>query len=500
MEEQLFSVDADYRTKLLKEFGFVLKKEDGTEAVDEEEIEMAYRYEYAKTGFPNSKKTYRVAWEVPDLSLEEPYFWFLENIRESFVTIDKLEDSFSAAENSAFFGVTQQRLGAQQDKISQFLATIGKMIKELFQMVRELRIIDERIGYYDEAQKQLSKPIGERSKSGEITLKGMFVDLVQQGAKSAASVFGMARELEFVTLPDLFFDAPPFRSVEELDNHIQSLEKDFNKSVLRVLQRHLMQYMEWRKRTDKEHRDRRRFMLSYLQQHFDIIQMYVNWLKPYLRHTARLTLKEKNMASPDIISSFEGSMLDIELMCRKRDDKAELNGIVLMTYHYRTRPELKVVQEGYQRGPVHIGKFELEMRVYIWTDKQVQNYKDLKKKETLVLMGTISKSVQQAMESLGEELTRYLEEAKKSGAEEHTTQDGHGTKKESHDERKSFAERYFGDFYTPSAHTKDKAHKEKHKVDGDVIKAAQAALSKHALFAAWNTYKNFKKAHKLLAW
>jgi len=98
--------------------------------------------------------------EVSDLSIEEPYFWILDELKQNFQIIEKLEDSFAAAENSAFFGVTQQRLGAQQDKVSQFLATTGKMIKELFQMVRELRIIDERLQYYDEASKQLEKDIG----------------------------------------------------------------------------------------------------------------------------------------------------------------------------------------------------------------------------------------------------------------------------------------------------------------------------------------------------
>ncbi len=83
--------------------------------------------------------------------------------------------------------MSQQRLGAQQDKISQFLATTGKMIKELFQMVRELRIIDERLGYYDAVAQEIGKPLAQRRKSDDITLKGMFVDLVQGGGKSAAS-------------------------------------------------------------------------------------------------------------------------------------------------------------------------------------------------------------------------------------------------------------------------------------------------------------------------
>src|SRR3989338_6186768 len=342
-EDDLFAFDAKYRSKLLKEFGF-----------DKEEQAEVALGKYGATGFPLSLKFHRLDWEVYDLSIEESYFWCLGYLNDVMTVVEKLEDSFSAAENSAFFGVTQQRLGAQQDKVSQYLATMGKMIKELFQMVRELRIIDERLGYYDAVEAELSKPINQRKKGDEITLKGLFVDLVQGGGKSAASVYGMARELEFVTLPDLFFDAPPLKTRDELERHMKGLEENFNKNVRRVLVRHLNQFMEWRVRTHQEHRNRKRFQRQYLLQHYEIINMYLNWIKPYLRHVARLTMKEQNTMTPDLISAFEGSMLDIEILAR--DSKDGANGCILATFNFRTRPELKVVQEGYQRGPVHIGK------------------------------------------------------------------------------------------------------------------------------------------------
>src|SRR3989338_938624 len=250
--------DPAYRSKLLKEFGF-----------EEEEAEILPG-EYQNTGFPRLLRNCRLLWEVYDLSLEEPYFWLLDYFKDSFPIIEKIEDSFAAAENSAFFGVTQQRLGAQQDRVSQFLATMGKMVKELFQMVRELRIIDERLNYYAQIEEETTKPIEQRAKGPEITLKGMFVDLVQGGGKSAASVYGMARELEFITLPDLFFDAPPFKNAEEIDQHMKNLEKGFNQNVIRVLHRHLRQYIEWRRRTAEEHVSRKRFQLAYLKQHFEI--------------------------------------------------------------------------------------------------------------------------------------------------------------------------------------------------------------------------------------
>ena len=479
------------RGALLVEFGFKKKGPNGEDIPDEEEKEIL-KDQIVKTGYPTPIKGYQVITEVHDLSLEEPYFWILDTLKENFPIIEKLEDSFAAAENSAFFGVSQQRLGAQQEKVSQFLATTGKMIKELFQMVRELRILDERLGYYKQIEEELKKEISQRGKSAEITLKGMFVDLVQQGAKSAASVFGMARELEFVTLPDLFFDAPPFKNRAELEAHIQILAKDFNKNVRNVLMRHLSQYFEWRQRTSHEHQQRKDFMLQYLKQHFEIIKMYIDWVKPYLKHTARLALKEGRMSSPDIISAFEGSMLDIEILGRRWLKGA--NGCILASFSYRTRPELKVVQEGYQRGPVHIGRLEMNLRVYSWSDKQLENYKKLKDKETIMFMGEVSTSVQSAMESLGKELDKYLEEAR-----------GKWEKKEEKTEKKdkkSFAERFFGDFYTPKsqkAEVKSLSGKEQKKKDKDLAEGLEA-MKGHARAHCWTTYNNFKKTRGMTAW
>lgn len=469
--------------------GYKLKSDDANE-----EFKEILKDVHDKTGFPPPIKAYTIAWEVYDLSLEEPYFWILDILKENFPIVEKLEDSFAAAENSAFFGVTQQRLGAQQDRVTQILATVGKMIKDLFQMVRELRIIKERMTYYNEAEAQLEKPVAERSRSAEITLKGMFVDLVQGGGKSAASIYGMARELEFITLPDLFFDAPPFRDYEEMDEHIKLLEKDFNKSVLKVLQRHLRQFLEWKKRTSAELKSRHRFMLQYLRQHFEIIKMYINWIKPYLRHISRMGMKESSLTSPNIVSAFEGSMLDIEILARKEklvgDRKA--NSCILATFNYRTRPELKFVQEGYQRGPVHIGKLELNLRVYAWSDQEVDNYKKLKEREAMFLMSEVSTAVHEAMESLGAELDTYLAEAKGEG--------GKGGQ-EAEPEKKSFAEKFFGDFYTPKR-IKSGSPKpgKKAKVTLEEMKNELKAMEGHAKFHCWNTYNNFKKSRGMIAW
>src|SRR3989344_1543656 len=217
------------------------------------------------TGWPKPNERVRLVYEVYNQSIEEFYFWAMDNLHEEeeFTEFLKIQDVFAASEHSAFSGVAMQRLGLYQDKVSQFLATIGKMIKELFQLVREIRIIDERLELYLKSN--------QGDEAAEISLKGYWIDLVEGGAKNPASVYGMSRELGFVTLPDLFFAAPPMGSTR-VDEHINSL--DFNRKVLEVLMRKLKSYLIWKEQTYRELKARRNFTLKYLRQHYDVVKMY----------------------------------------------------------------------------------------------------------------------------------------------------------------------------------------------------------------------------------
>ncbi|NOZ80773.1 MAG: hypothetical protein GXP63_03810 [DPANN group archaeon] len=395
-------------SELLKDYGF-----------SEEEIEVAATeqgdWTMGKTGFPSSVRTYRLSMEAFNQSIEEAYFWMVNHLRQNagYPTLEKITDLFSASEQSSFFGAASQRLSIQQDKVSQFLATIGKMVKELFQLVRELRIIDERLRYYRDSWS------GSRSSgSAEITLKGIWIDLVEQGAKNPASVYGMARELQFITLPDLFFSVHPqnARSVDDLvDNKVE-----FNRKVREVLKRKLRSFLEWKQSTYKELNTRRKFTLKYLRQHYDIIHMYMSWVKPYLKNIQRLKMADK-ASSPDLINAFEGALIEIEILAKKLPmhlvhDEAphtnhDVHSVLLLTFAYRTRPSMTFQQEGYHKGPSHLGRIDIGIRAYAWTKNDVKQYLKMKEKEDMELMMHIDGSVQAAMEALGGELEDYLKEA-----------------------------------------------------------------------------------------
>ncbi len=360
--------------------------------------------EYVPTGYPTPLKRYHVMYETPNLSIEEVYFWLIDNMRydQGWTRAHKVKDIFTATENSAFFGMSQQRLGIQQDRVQQYLATIGKMVKDLFQLVRELRIIDEKLQPRREWKK---------SKSADVTLKGEYVDLVENrgGQTSPASVYGLAQQLGYATLPDLFFNT----HITELDKVGPIVDKlDFNTTLKNVLKRKLYQFINWKLKTDHELESRRVFTLKYLRQHWDVIEMYMSWVKPYLRHIARLTMNDEKLDSIEMVGAFEQAFVETEVLFSKPSiQKPGTQEVVLITVEFRTRPQMSFVQEGYQKGPLHVGQANIYWRAYNWQQHHIDQYIRYREAEDLYMLGVVDRSVKAAMESLGEELEKYLAQA-----------------------------------------------------------------------------------------
>ncbi len=377
---------------------------------DEHHVELASEQMF-RTGYPKPQNSYRLIYETFQKPAEAFYFWCLNHFRDlGFPVVDKIIDVFTASEQSAFYGASQQRLSLHEDKVSQYLATIGRMVKELFQVVREIRIIKERLGLYRGAMGDDQK-IREHN---EVALKGLYVDMVEGGAKSPASVFGMASQLQFTALPELFFTVHP-KSEADIERLTNEKELKFNENIRTVLKRKLASYLHWRNATYVELMDRESHTIRYLRQHYDAIQMYMTWVKPYLRHIKRLQMSEKQVESPDIIGAFEGSVIEAEMLARRipRENKTVYE-CVLLNMTYRTSPTMSFSKEGRHQGPLHMGRIDCTWRSYMWTEKDIANYKAMREAETFQMLMEVDASIRDAMAGLGDDLARYIEEAKKS--------------------------------------------------------------------------------------
>jgi len=477
-----------------------------------------------KTGFPEPEYYYRLVVEAINLPIEEAYFWTIDELKYgwSYNKAIKITDINAAAEQSAFFGVSEQRIGLQQDKAAQFLRGISEMLKALFQIVRELRIIDERLGYYRHTFTRNEKRKDEEASGSEITLKGIWVDQVEGGVKNAASVYGLSQTVGFTVLPDLFFrirandiglealsaedfDAATNRVVSNVDEVVDKID-GFNEKVKEVLKRKLTQYYMWKLRTYRELDTRRTFTIKYLRQHYDTIKLYMGWIKPYLRNIQRLQMAEKLVKKDvaDLITAFEGALVEIEVLTYK-DVPGRYKPCVLVHMYYRTRPALNYVQEGYQRGPMHTGKFDMKLRGYIWNEDQIKNYINMKEEEDMQLLGSINESIQQALESLGDELKAYLKEGGEIFEDEKKEEE---KQSDFADALKDVAEPFTSvvgglkEVVSPLTGGITFRKKDGAKKGDDVREITEeiTPLKKELRRAIYQTYKNYKKMHEMMTW
>ena len=295
-------------------------------------------------------------------------------------------------------------------------------------------------------------------------------------------------------MPDLFFSTHPVKQ-EDVDDVVERERGAFNRKVREVLKRKLRTYLAWKEHTYEELKNRRIFTLKYLRQHYEIIKMYIAWVKPYLRNIQRLQLDQSKTETADLLVAFETSMIEVEILAKKPSGK--INECILMHYQFRTRPEMSYSQE-YQRGPLHLGRVEIDFRAYAWTDEEISNYKKMREQEDFQLLGIIDASVKAALESLGDELMRYLREA----GEEFEAKEKKATPKQSllnpyGSVFKGFADMLKG-FKVPK---EVKAAKQKPKKQ-EIFRLgiARRDARERVKVTMWVIYHHFKKHHEMLNW
>jgi hypothetical protein len=503
----------------------------------EEEAELVSGVK-EKTGFPEPTFRYRIVEEAMNAYMEEAYFWTIDELKLgwSFNKFLKLTDIHAASAHSTFFGVAEQRLGLQQEKVSQYLRGISEMLKALFQLVRELRVIDERLGYYEHSFKRKLTSNDDDAAGSDITLKGVWVDQVEGGTKNAASVYGLAQTVGFSVLPDLFFrvrvndigahEKKPEEYnefvkevVSGIDEKVDAME-GFNEKVKEVLKRKIVQYYMWKMRTYKELDARKKFSLKYLRQHYDTIKLYTGWVKPYLKNIERLQMAEKLLEkdkAPELINSFEGALAEVEVLSYKKKPDAKFHPCVLVNIFYRTTPSLSYVGEGYQRGPAHTGKFDLVLRGYVWSDEQITNYQRMKDEEDLEMLSMIDRDIKEAMDSLGDELKNYLKDAgEKFTEEDGEEEDEDKEKKKEKDKNKPSVnplepftgvlggvKELFSAFGGIKGSKEKKPNLKKQITGGknNIELSKEIDEAKGELKTAiYQTYKNYKKMHGMVNW
>ncbi len=502
-------------------------KGDINNYVEEEKREI-HVDRVSETGYPKSGRSCRLVYENYSMSLEEMYYWILTQM-----TVDhgfkrdeviKITDVFAASETSSYWGIHTQRLNIQQDRASQYLKFVADMTKTMFQLIRDLNIVDEKTGYYESSYSDND----DEAINGDMILKGQYTDLVEGGPKNPSSIFGMAQNYGFVTLPDLFFQARPFggkvRDEKEFKKVIESIHsyvhntigKDFgNPQLLNILEQKLGQYYRWKYRTYKQLKTYRKLYKGYLKQHYNNIRLYMNWVKPYLRNIRRLNPNSGKALSSDLIAAFEGEMIEIEILAhKKKKPKDKYASVVLANFDYRTVPQLEWVPHAQERRSVMVGRAEMNLKAYAWTDDQIENYRKMKEAEDMELLKEVDESIGTAMDALEEDLKKYLDEKDEGDEKEVKSKEKKWniekgkfvevTGKKANKSNSSLSLRNTADPFIQVFKGFEMLLKPfSFKIDlfkGSSKKDNKKAAIGEAKLRAWLLYKFYKKAHQLLSW
>jgi len=514
--------------KAIKEAGFDL------------EIAEVGRKFYDYTGFPKSQKKYTLVFKADNYSIEEMYFWMVGHLTNDWGLpyAHKITDIFAASQTSSMFGDMHSRLTAIQNQASQLLATISNMTKDLFKRVRELREIRERLAYYVKADASNKKKQNDNSAIGaENTLKDIWITMVEGGGENPSSVYGMARKVEFTILPDLFFQTPVLTR-EEVHDYVKIL--DFNKAVKIALERKLYQFLIWKKRTWEELQFKEKFQKKLIYQHYANIRQYLEWIKPYLKNIKKLSMNGDLQDSQLIIGSIESGAVEFEVMLympigtvkaphleinekdsekekqRKENElkKLKYNAVVLLHIQFQSSPKMNYHSKDswHQKGPEHIGRAQADIRAYGWSDKQIENYLKLKADEEIELLQAINYTLKDEGDLLGQDLKQILDEVRKDMGKKTKTENKEDEDKPEEKNVLSVVDPFTSVgkglkelFYDPFAvnkatkKTPELKGNKKFAFDNHKFKLSKEAEGKAKLFA-WQVYKNYKKAHRMVTW
>ena len=208
-------------------------------------------------------------------------------------------------------------------------------------------------------------------------------------------------------------------------------------------------------------------------------------------------MNQSRLDHPDLVTAFESSTIEIELLFKKRF--GSLWSIVMVCFDYRTRPAMSYHQEGYNRGPLHMGKLIMDVRSYVWDDKKLKNYKDMKEKDELELLSVIDGSVKAAMESLGDELMDYLKQAGEEFPDKKVMEKKTQIRRDSALDPFVSVFKGFGELFSAFTGSDGKSKKDLKELKEQNYHDKNDAKTL-CNRAVWDTYKNFKKGNKMLAW
>jgi hypothetical protein len=329
--------------------------------------------------------------------LEPHYYWILDWMRDRMgYEVDKVADFFSASEASGYFGELGQRRTLMEKRGMELLQTIGAIVKSVIQLLWDLKEFELRLGHYEKLK---SKDANIRE-AAENSLKGIWMTEVDV-KKGPSSLNALAQNLNFVTIRDAFMVANKVSDIDDID---------LNERVKRILKGKVLDYLEWKKESEKELRKRYKIERAYLKNQVDAIKLYTRWARPYLLATKKLLMVEGLAGEADMVTAFDVARIDILLFGKRIATKSDLEKgfpVPCVEVELRFRSSPATIQQKGAGHFTHRGRVDMYFRGYVFTQEQLDELEKLQEDEVLQFIEGMTK---ESLEALHEDLEKYLEE------------------------------------------------------------------------------------------
>jgi hypothetical protein len=260
---------------------------------------------YQKEGFMLESKN-NLIYNSPAESLEPVYFWLTTFMRDKEFDNDpvKLIDNFASSVGSGHFSEMGGKKSAMQEQASKLMQTINAILRSVLNLIYDLKEFKIRLSHYN-AAKSKNKATKE---AGVLALKQIWLDKVDiqrgQGSINALS----SGNLQFVTLRDAFYAAKNPDDVDKLD---------LNERVKRLLKPRILEFKEWKKRSEQELRKRFEVEKAYLKSQVSALKLQTRWARPYLVAAKRLEADEKLEEKYALVSAFNTVIIQVVVLGQK---------------------------------------------------------------------------------------------------------------------------------------------------------------------------------------
>jgi len=347
----------------------------------------------------------------------EPTYYSVLDLMSTLAgkNIEKIVDNFAASPGSGHFGEIQGRNSIMQKQGMEIMRTINMMIRDILNLLYELKELEMRLGVYDDANSKEKA----KAEAGLLSLKQIWMDNVDI-KKGIGSINNMSTgNLNFVTLRDAFMAI----SDPSLKDPVTDEEIDLNERVKRILKARIEEFLKWRELSEKELKKRFDIEKTYLRTQSAALKLYSRWARPYLIAANDLEQFE-DRRNPALVKVFNTIALQLTLLAKdevKMDDgqgpekypkglvkmtkRRKYYKIVLIDFKFRGVPNRISGRGDYSFG----GKTEVVFRAYSLNEEELALMeKELEKSDISTAFKLVQNMTDESISKLQEDIDYYL--------------------------------------------------------------------------------------------